>query len=83
MKPQNVFTALAAAVVVTGLAYYSIYAVKKDAFGDTHCSVFVGEFNTSDGAFKIGDVVISVDSIQEMPAAKYEPRPDPARRARH
>ncbi len=70
MKPQNVFTALAAAVVVTGLASYYIYAVKKDAFGDTDCSAFVGEFNTSDGAFNLGDVVISADSIQEMPAAK-------------
>ena len=44
---------------------YYIYAVKKDAAGDLHCSVFVGEFNTSDGAFKVGDVVISVDSVQE------------------
>jgi hypothetical protein len=49
---------------------YYIYAVKKDAAGDLHCSVLVGEFNTADGAFKVGDIVISVDSVQEKPAAK-------------
>ena len=60
--PPGVIPIIAPTVMRTS---YYIYAVKKDAAGDMHCSVFVGEFNTSDGAFKVGDIVISVDSVQE------------------